>query len=194
MKFSLTRILSLALFSLGLVMRTDSSAASEKKNATSLYSLTVTSISGEPVSLAQYEGYVLLIVNTASKCGFTSQYRDLEEIYSKYKDRKFAVLGFPSNDFMSQEPGTDEEVKAFCTSKFGVDFPLFSKAPVTGELKQPVYTYLTEQSGDEFEGEIKWNFEKFLIDRSGQVRARYGSITNPSSNRLVGQLEKLLSE
>lgn len=160
----------------------------------SFHELSAPDISGQTIPFSSYKGQVLLIVNTASKCGFTSQYEDLQKLYDMHKDKKFSVLGFPSNDFLSQEPGSNDEVKAFCTSKYGVAFPLFSKAEVTGVNKQPVYKFLTEQSGDEFSGEIKWNFEKFLVDRNGKVRARFGSFTSPSSSRLTGKLEELLSE
>lgn len=160
----------------------------------SFYELSAPDISGQTIPLSTYKSHVLLIVNTASKCGFTSQYEDLQKLYEMHKDKKFSVLGFPSNDFLSQETGSNEEVKAFCTSKYGVTFPLFSKAEVTGVNKQPVYKFLTELGGEEFSGEIKWNFEKFLVDRNGKVRARFGSFTSPSSSRLTGKLEELLSE
>lgn len=170
------------------------SKGAEVSNLSSLYDLKVNDINGQELSLSTFKGQVLLIANTASKCGFTSQYKDLEAIYEQYKDKNFSVLGFPSNDFLSQEPGTNEEVKNFCTSKFGVTFPLFSKAEVTGGNKQPLYRFLTELSGEEFTGEIKWNFEKFLIDRKGKVRARFGSFTNPSSSRITSKIEELLAE
>lgn len=185
-------ILTLSLSAYLIFPRTSNGA--DMSSLTSFYDLKANDISGHEISLSQYKGQVLLIVNTASKCGFTSQYKDLEALHEKYSQQKFSVLGFPSNDFMGQEPGTNEEVKNFCTSKFGVSFPLFSKGEVTGANKQSVYKFLTEQSGDEFSGEIKWNFEKFLIDRQGNVRARYGSFTNPSGNKLVNKLEELLAE
>lgn len=183
----------LLIFLLNFTLPSFSNGA-DVSNPTSLYDLTAKDISGQDIALSAYRGQVLLVANTASKCGFTPQYTGLEELYTKYKGQKFSVLGFPSNDFLSQEPGTNDEVKKFCTSKYGVDFPLFSKAEVTGDKKQPVYKFLTELAGDEFSGEIKWNFEKFLIDRKGNVRARFGSFTSPTSARLVKKLEELLAE
>ena len=134
----------------------------------SLFDLEAVSIDGKVVPLSQYRGQVSLIVNTASKCGFTKQYEDLETLYQKYRRRGFVVLGFPSNDFMGQEPGTDEEIRDFCLFNYGVTFPLFTKGPVTGANKQSVYRFLTEESGY---SEVRWNFEKFLLDSLGEVVA-----------------------
>ena len=166
-------------------------AASIPASATprTFFDLTATDIEGCPTTLEKYRGQVVLVVNTASKCGFTGQYEDLEKIYLKYKDSGFVVLGFPSNDFMSQEPGSNEDIKSFCTGTYGVTFPLFAKAPVTGETKQEVFKYLTEESG--YSG-ILWNFEKFLVDRNGKVVDRWRSITSPSSSSITGEIEKLL--
>lgn len=162
--------------------------------APSLYDMTVHSIEGEDVALSQYRGKVLLIVNTASKCGFTSQYADLQKLHEQYEQRGLVVMGFPSNDFANQEPGSDKQIREFCRSRFGVTFPMFCRGVVSGKDKQPLFKLLTEQSGEEFSGEIGWNFEKFLVDRKGSVRARFGSFTNPESSSLIQKVEELLNE
>lgn len=158
----------------------------------SLYQVDLTSIDSKKVSMKDYEGKVLLIVNTASRCGFTSQYEGLQQIYDKYKDRGLVVLGFPSNDFMSQEPGSDEEIQSFCKSRFGVTFPLFKKAPVTGKEIQPLYRILTQESPKEFQGTVGWNFVKFLVDRKGQVVGRFSSMQKPTSEAVVSAVERAL--
>ncbi len=149
-------------------------------------------INGETRKLSEYEGEVLLIVNTASECGYTPQYEGLEQLYLKYKDEGLRILAFPSNDFGMQEPGTDEEIKTFCTTKYSVTFDLFSKIEVKGDHKHPLYKYLTEES--KFSGEVKWNFNKYLVDRRGNLKGKFGSKTTPLSNELVGQIESLLAE
>lgn len=159
----------------------------------SLYDISVKSIDGEEQSLSLYRGKVALVVNTASKCGFTSQYDGLEALYQKYKDRGFVVLGFPSNDFMGQEPGNDEEIKSFCKLKYDVTFPLFSKGKVKGDEKQQVYQFLTESS-KEHSGDPLWNFEKFLVNHEGQVVDRWRSITGPSSSSISNKIEELLKK
>lgn len=160
----------------------------------SFYSLQGVSLEGQPVMFSDYAGRVVLVVNTASRCGFTPQYADLEELYAAYRERGFIVLGFPSNDYGEQEPGSDEEVLEFCRVRYGVTFPLFQKAAVSGEGKQTVFRFLTEQGAEEFQGEVGWNFEKFLIGRDGRVRARFSSFTNPLSARMREEIEKLLNE
>lgn len=153
------------------------------------YSITATGIDGSSQSMSQYKGKVLLIVNVASQCGFTPQYAGLEELYESYKDRGFYVLGFPSNDFGQQEPGSDSEIKAFCTSKFGVTFPLFSKVRVLGQGRAPLYDFLVRSTGG---AEVGWNFEKFLVDRSGNVVGRFESNVRPSDQALKAAIEKAL--
>ena len=161
--------------------------------ATSVYGFTVNDIDGNPVSLEKYKGQVLLIVNTASRCGFTPQYEGLQALYSKYKDRGFVVLGFPANNFKGQEPGTDQEIKAFCVTKYNVNFPMFSKISVKGEDQHPLYQYLTAQSTDpQFNGEITWNFNKFLIDRNGRIVARFDSRDKPEDEKTIQAVEKAL--
>ena len=142
----------------------------------SLYDYKVNTIKGNEASLADYKGKVLLVVNTASKCGFTSQYTDLQKLYEQYKDQGLEVLGFPSNQFGGQEPGSNEEVSEFCQINYGVSFPLFEKIEVRDENKHPLFAYLTEQAGG---NDIKWNFTKFLIDRDGQVVKRFESPIAP---------------
>lgn len=159
-----------------------------------VYDYQVNTLEGEQIDLSRFRGQVLLIVNTASKCGFTPQYRELEELYNMYREKGFTVLAFPSNDFGKQEPGTNQEIRNFCTQTFGITFPVMCKLPVTGDEKQPLFQFLTENSPEEFQGEIGWNFEKFLIDRKGQVRARFSSFINPMSTRLRDNLEELLLE
>lgn len=135
-----------------------------------------------------YLGNVILIVNTASKCAFTNQYEDLEKLYAKYKDRGFVILGFPSNNFANQEPGTEKEVQSFCRLTYGVKFPMFSKSNVKKENADPVYKVL----GDLTKRYPKWNFYKYLLDRQGNIVDSYSSITNPMSGSLTSQIEKLL--
>ena len=141
------------------------------------------------------EGKVLLIVNTASQCGLTPQYKGLEEIYQKYKDQGFEVLAFPANEFGSQEPGTDVQIKEFCSTKYKVSFPLFSKIVVKGKGIHPLYEYLTSEKTDpKFAGPIGWNFAKFLVNRKGEVIARFEPGTKPESADVTGAIEKALAE
>jgi len=147
---------------------------------TTVYDFSAKSIDGKNHKLSDYKGKVLLVVNTASKCGFTPQYKGLEEVYKKYKDRGFAVLGFPSNQFGEQEPGPDTEIAEFCEMNFGVTFPLFSKIDVNGENAHPLYKYLTSEKKGLLGSEaIKWNFTKFLVGKDGKVLDRYAPTTKP---------------
>lgn len=161
-----------------------------KAEQNKLYSFKVKTIDGDEKSLSDYKGRALLIVNTASKCGFTRQYTPLEELYGKYKDKGFEVLGFPSNDFMGQEPGTNEEIKKFCSLKHNVTFPMFSKIAVKGKGIEPLYEFLTTQSG--FNGDISWNFNKFLVSPEGEVVARFDSKVEPLSEELISKVESVL--
>ena len=145
--------------------------------------------------MSQYDGKVLLLVNVASKCGFTKQYAGLQQLYEKYKDRGFVVLGFPANNFMGQEPGTDSEIKNFCTTQFNVTFPMFSKISVKGKKIHPLYQYLTSpKENGEFGGPIKWNFNKFLIGKDGETIARFGSKAKPLDAQITDAVEKALKE
>jgi glutathione peroxidase len=161
--------------------------------AYSIHEFTLTSIDGQPVSLAQFKGQVVLIVNVASRCGFTPQYAGLEALYEKYKDRGFVVLGFPANNFLWQEPGTNEEIKSFCTLKYHVTFPMFAKVSVKGSDKTPLYQFLTDKKANPSTGGgIRWNFTKFLVDRNGKVFARFGSSVPPDAPELLAAVEKSL--
>lgn len=147
-------------------------------------------ITGDTTALAAYKGQVILIVNVASRCGYTPQYDGLEELYEKYKDQGLVVLGFPANNFGGQEPGTNEEILTFCRTEFGVKFPMMAKISVKGKDKHPLFTYLTEQSP--IPGEIKWNFSKFLLNRDGTPVARFESGVKPLSKEMTEAIEKLL--
>jgi glutathione peroxidase len=158
----------------------------------SVYDFTMDDIDGKPTPLSKFRGKVLLLVNTASLCGNTPQYSDLETIYEKYQGRGLEVLAFPANNFGQQEPGTNQEIKGFCLTKYSVSFPLFSKISVKGADKHPLYRYLTEQSP--FPGEVEWNFQKYLVDRSGNVIARYHHRTKPLSDEIVKGIETALAK
>jgi glutathione peroxidase len=161
--------------------------------ATGALDFTLNSIDGQPAPLAQYKGKVLLIVNVASQCGYTPQYAGLEALYEKYKDRGFVVLGFPANNFKSQEPGSNEEIKAFCTRKYNVTFPMYSKISVSGEDKAPLYQFLTDkQANPSTGGEIKWNFTKFLVGRDGSVIQRFEPAVTPQADEVLAAIEKAL--
>ncbi len=153
---------------------------------------TVKAIDGSDKSLADFRGKALLVVNTASQCGYTPQYEGLQELYAKYKERGFEVLAFPSNDFGAQEPGSEDEIASFVDDKYGVQFPMFAKVPVKGDGKVPLYTTLTEKTSDGIKGEIKWNFTKFLVDPQGHVIARFEPNVDPMDADLTGKLESVL--
>lgn len=160
----------------------------------SIYEFWMRDIDGGDVRLDAYKGKVVMIVNVASKCGYTPQYEGLEAIYDKYKDQGLVILGFPANNFMDQEPGTDAEIKEFCSIKYGVTFPMFAKISVTGRDQHPLYTYLTnKETNPQFGGDISWNFNKFLLDRSGRIVARFGSKETPKSEPVVSAIEKYLA-
>ncbi len=149
-------------------------------SAPSVYDFTATSIDGQPISLSTYRGKVLLIVNTASQCGFTPQYQGLQALYEKYADQGLVILGFPCNQFGQQEPGSTAEIQSFCETRFGVTFTLFQKIDVNGPNAHPLYQYLTRSAPGILGTEaIKWNFTKFLVDRAGKVVERYSSMTKP---------------
>lgn len=147
-------------------------------------------IDGKEVDLSKYKGKVVLIVNVASKCGLTPQYKQLVEINKKYKDQGFTVLGFPANNFMSQEPGSNAEIKEFCSTQHGVDFPMFSKISVKGDDTTPLYKELTSKDANgEFGGAITWNFEKFLVNKDGKVVARFAPRTKPDADEVITKIE-----
>lgn len=171
-----------------------SSVAAAAPQPASLYDFEVKRINGakeaEPVKLAAYRGKVLLVVNVASKCGYTPQYKGLQAIYDKYAKEGFEILGFPSNDYGAQEPGSSAEIKNFCERNFKVTFPLFEKAHVKGAGVQPLYAYLVENSPTK--GEVGWNFEKFLVARDGKIVGRYKSNVTPESKELADAIEAAL--
>ena len=165
----------------------------EGKNMESVYEFSVKDINGKDVSLSDFKGKVLLIVNVASKCGYTRQYSGLQKIYDKYKEQGFEILAFPCNDFGGQEPGTNEEIAEFCSTNFNVTFLLFDKIKVLGEDKNPLYKMLTNNSNVE-KGDINWNFEKFLISKEGEVIARYKSSVEPESDAVTKAIEQELNK
>ena len=170
-------------------------AAGKEALVKSIYDFTVKDIDGKDVSLGQYKGKVVMIVNVASKCGFTPQYAGLQKIYDQYKEKGFVILGFPANDFMWQEPGTDAEIKSFCAMKFQVTFPMFSKITVKGSDQHPLYQFLTEEATNPgFAGKITWNFNKFLFDRTGKAVARFATRTTPEDKEVTAAIEKALGQ
>lgn len=161
----------------------------------SVLDFTMKSIDGDDVNLDSYNGQVLLLVNVASKCGYTKQYKGLESIYQKYKEQGLVVMGFPANNFFWQEPGTNEEIKTFCSTKYNVTFPMFAKISVKGGKIHPLYKFLTsKQTNPEFGGNISWNFNKFLVDRTGKVVARFSSKDEPESVKVVTAIEQALKQ
>jgi len=156
----------------------------------SIYDLEVQAADGTSRSLSDYKGKVLLIVNVASQCGFTPQYAGLEQLHRQWKDRGLVILGFPCNDFGAQEPGTIEEIQQFCSVNYGVTFEVMGKVAILGEDKHPLYRYLTENA--EPQGDVKWNFEKFLISRDGEIAGRFSSKVAPEDNELKQSIETLL--
>ncbi len=157
--------------------------------AMSVHEFTMKSIDGKPASMADYKGKVLLIVNVASQCGFTPQYTGLEALYEKYKAQGLVLIGVPANNFGGQEPGSDEEIKTFCTRKYSVTFPMMSKVSVKGDDKTPLYQYLTNSTS-----EVKWNFTKFLVGKDGKVIQKFDSPVKPDASELTSAIEKALAQ
>lgn len=156
----------------------------------SLYDFKPTSIDGKEFDFSKLKGKKVLIVNTASKCGFTPQYKELEQLYEKYKDRNFIIIGFPSNDFKEQEPGTNKEIKEFCTVNYGVTFPLMAKTSVTGDHMDPVYKWLTRKSENgKFDAPVKWNFQKFMVNERGELEGVAFSAEKPLSDKIISWIE-----
>ena len=168
------------LFSGGSVMAKD------------VYDFKARLMNGKEVRLSDYRGKAVLIVNTASKCGFTPQYASLEKLYERYRDRGFTILAFPANNFKGQEPGSNEEIKKFCELRYNVTFPLFEKIDVKGSKIHPLYAYLTRETA--FKGDISWNFNKFLVNPSGTVVARFDSRKDPLSDDVAKKIEEALPE
>jgi glutathione peroxidase len=161
----------------------------------SIYDFNLKTIDGQPTSLKAYHGKVVLLVNVASKCGYTPQYAGLEALYEKYKDRGLVIVGVPANNFGQQEPGTNEEIKKFCSNKYSVTFPMMSKVSVLGDDKTPLYVFLTSKSTDpKFAGDIQWNFTKFLFDRNGNPVARFEPNVTPDSPEVTAAIESALGK
>jgi glutathione peroxidase len=160
----------------------------------SIYDFTLNSIDGHPTSLSSYKGKVVLLVNVASKCGYTPQYTALESLFEKYKDQGLVIVGVPANNFGAQEPGTNEEIKTFCSRKYNVTFPMMAKVSVKGDDQTPLYHYLTSaDTNPRSPGEIKWNFTKFLVGRDGNLVARFEPDVTPDSKEMVAAVEKALA-
>jgi len=158
-----------------------------------IYDFTVKNIDGQDIKLEIYKSKIILIVNVASKCGFTPQYEGLQKIYQHFKDRGFIILGFPANNFLKQEPGSNEEIKRFCSLSYNVTFPMFSKISVKGKDIAPLYQFLTEEhENPDIYGDIKWNFTKFLIDRNGKIVDRFEPTEKPDSEKVKNKIEQLL--
>jgi glutathione peroxidase len=180
---------------LGMILMLTIAAAVAGAEAHSIYDFTMKSIDGQQVSLKSYHGKVVLLVNVASKCGFTPQYAGLEAVYERYKDRGLVIVGVPANNFAQQEPGTDEEIKKFCSNKYNVSFPMMSKVSVLGDDKAPLYQFLTDKSANPtIGGDIKWNFTKFLFDRNGNPVARFEPAVKPDSPEVTAAIESTLSK
>lgn len=156
-------------------------------SSNSIYDFSFNSLDGDKIDFSQFKGKKILIVNTASECGFTPQYEELQTLHEKYKD-KLVVIGFPANEFGKQEPGSNEEIKGFCQKNYGVTFTMAEKTVVKGEEISPLFKWLTTQENPSFTGDIKWNFEKFLLDENGKLIARYRSMTKPMSDKITSQL------
>ena len=185
--------ISYLLFLLGISMNSSAKNSGLESSSNNVSDIIVRDMDGKNIKLSDFKGKVLLIVNVASKCGYTPQYAGLESIYEKYKDKGLEILAFPCNDFGGQEPGTNEEIKDFCTAKYDVTFTLFDKVKVLGDEKSPLYTRLVNSNVVE-KGDIKWNFEKFLIDKTGNIVSRFRSKVKPESEELTNAIEKELSK
>ena len=184
-------IVAIAVFAGSLLCPQDLATAA----GPSIFDFKAKDIDGVEVRLKKYKGNVLLVVNTASKCGYTPQYEGLESIYTRYKDKRFFVLGFPANNFGNQEPGTEAEIKEFCTSKYQVTFPMFAKISVKGDDIDPLYAYFTDMKiNPVYGGPITWNFNKFLINRKGEIVGRFSSKQTPEGPEVVAAIEEALRD
>jgi glutathione peroxidase len=185
-----------AIALIALILSTAFQAESqEKTKVPAVLNFTMNSLEGKPVNLAKYQGDVVLMVNVASECGYTPQYEGLQELHKRFAGRGLRILGFPSNDFGQQEPGSNAEIADFCQKNYGVQFDMFSKIVVLGAGKAPLYQYLTSsRTNPKFSGEVEWNFEKFLIGRDGQLIARFKSPVEPLSGEMVSAIEAALAK
>ena len=192
-KLILLGIVIVIISSASLAVTRGNNSDSAKMTEKSVLEFTLKNIKGQDVKLSDYTGKVLLLVNVASKCGYTPQYEGLESIYRKYKDQGFVIMGFPANNFLGQEPGTDEEIMTFCTTRYNVTFPMFSKISVKGDKIHPLYRFLTsKETNPEFGGGISWNFNKFLVDRNGKIVNRFGTRDKPESEKVLQAIEQAL--
>ncbi|MFZ4619924.1 MAG: glutathione peroxidase [Bacteroidota bacterium] len=164
---------------------------SKKMTEAPFYGFTMKTLEGKDRSLAEYKGKVVMVVNTASFCGYTPQYKDLETLYKQFKDKGFVIIGFPANNFGKQEPGTDKDIAVFCERNYGVSFPMFSKISVKGDDIHPLYKYLTTST--QFKEDIAWNFTKFIIDKNGNVAAKYASKVKPTEKEVTSKIDELLA-
>lgn len=180
------KTIALILFSVFAVLVFNNSSNS------ALYEFELNNIDGKAESLAKYKGKVLLIVNVASKCGYTPQYEGLQKIYEEYEEDGLVILGFPANNFGGQEPGSEEEIKQFCSLHYNVEFPMYSKVSVKGDDIHPLFEYLTSQENQDFTGDINWNFEKFLVDREGNLVRRFRSKSTPEGEEITSAIKALL--
>jgi len=178
----------IALFAIGIL----SAQEIKKKMDAPIYSFTMKTLEGKERSLADFKGKVMIVVNTASFCGYTPQYKDLEAVYKQYKDKGFIVIGFPANNFGKQEPGKDADIAAFCERNYGVSFPMFSKISVKGDDIHPLYKYLTTET--QFKEEIGWNFTKFLVDKNGNVVAKFASKVKPTDQEVLTKIDEVLAQ
>lgn len=192
MTIGVLSLMIVGVIALAFFTRSASSQNAHRAKAKNVLDFTMKTIDGEARSLSVYKGNVLMIINTASKCGYTPQYETLEQLYRTYKENGLRVLAFPANNFLWQEPGTNEQIKEFCTTKYDVTFDLFEKISVKGRNKHPLYRYITEDSP--LSGEIKWNFQKYLVNREGKIVARFVSTVDPMSREIREKVEQLLAE
>ena len=162
-------------------------------NMETIYEYQVNTIEGENILLKEYENDVIMIVNTASRCGYTPQYEGLQKLYEAYRDKGFTILGFPANNFGGQEPGTNEEIAEFCQLNYGVSFPMFEKVSVRGDDIHPLFSELTTTENPDYTGDISWNFEKFLVDRNGNLVRRFKSNVTPESDEIIAAVEALIN-
>lgn len=195
MRNTLLAVVAVAFACSAVVAIAAEEKAKDAKDVPAALNFTMDSLDGKPVELKKYQGKVLLMVNVASKCGNTKQYKPLQAAYEKYKDQGFMILGFPANDFKGQEPGSNEDIAAFCEKNYGVKFDLFSKIVVKGEGQHPLYKYLTaQQTSPQPAGDVTWNFEKFLIGKDGKVAARFAPKTQPDAPEVVKAIEAELAK
>jgi glutathione peroxidase len=185
---NITLVLFAAILTMGILLAQEN----KKKMEAPIYSFTMKTLEGKEKSLADFKGKVLMVVNTASFCGYTPQYKDLEALYKQYKDKGFVVIGFPANNFGKQEPGNDGDIATFCERNYGVTFPMFGKISVKGDDMHPLYRYLTTET--QFKEEIGWNFTKFLVDKNGNVVAKFASKVKPGEKEVTAKIDELVAQ